>query len=45
MQGKTTGLYAQLRMLTSRKSFDNLKAERLAREIANLPEREDSPKE
>ena len=40
MQGKTTGIYAQLRMLTIRKDFDNLEAECLARQIANLPERE-----
>lgn len=40
-ESKATGLYAQLRMLTSRKDFDNTEAEHLARQIANLPERSD----
>lgn len=36
-----TGLYAQINRMTHKKDFDNFEAERLAREIANLPERED----
>ena len=38
---KMTGIYAKLRKLTFEKDFDNLEAERLARAIAILPERED----